>query len=66
MLSTAFFLVYLLVIVVTAATFPPQCGCGYQKPSTQQLSTDALIFYFNETDVIDPEIFIVEDYAREK
>ena len=67
MLFSVFALAHLLVVVVTqTVTYQTPCVCGYRDPVTHQLSTDALIVYFNETDVIDPDVFSVEDYAHKK
>ncbi|KAK5132949.1 hypothetical protein LTR08_008312 [Meristemomyces frigidus] len=66
MFSSVFGLAALLVTVATAFTLPSDCPCGYRDPDTQQLSTDALIVYFNETDSINPDEFLIEDYAHKK
>ncbi|KAK5126407.1 hypothetical protein LTR85_010643 [Meristemomyces frigidus] len=56
----------LLVASAAAATLPSQCGCGYSDPETQQLFTESIIVYFNETDTIDSNVFTIQDYAHKK
>ncbi|GAB7365589.1 hypothetical protein MBLNU230_g6660t1 [Neophaeotheca triangularis] len=63
-LTTA--IVGLLSTTTMAASPPSGCDCGYQDPNTEQVYTDALIVYFNETDTIDPEIFKLQDFASSK
>ena len=66
MLPVILSLVIFSVAGASTATLPTQCGCGYQDPDTKQLYTEALIVYFNETDAIDTDIFLVQDFAHKK
>ncbi|EME41040.1 hypothetical protein DOTSEDRAFT_56085 [Dothistroma septosporum NZE10] len=44
-------------------TLPSQCSCGYRDPRTQEVYTEAVIQYFNETDV-DQDVFKASKYAH--
>lgn len=66
MLTLSLLLVSLLAAFAAAVTPPSQCTCGYRDAETQQLFTESLIVYFNETDAIDPEIFTLQSYAHKK
>ncbi|KAF2015707.1 glycoside hydrolase family 16 protein [Aaosphaeria arxii CBS 175.79] len=39
------------------------CSCGFYDPDTEELFTDAIIVYFNETDRI-PDDFVTEKYEN--
>jgi hypothetical protein len=41
------------------------CSCGFRDPDTNQLWTDAIIVYFNETE-IDPEVWRLPQYEHIK
>lgn len=43
-----------------------ECSCGFRDEQTASVYTDSLIVYFNETDIIDPEIFQALDFAHKK
>lgn len=39
------------------------CTCGFYDPQTEELFTDSIVVYFNETDQL-PKDFVVEDYEK--
>lgn len=66
MLSLTLAVGSLLVASAAAARTPSQCSCGYSDPETQQIFTETIIVYFNETDTIDPDVFTIQDFAHKK
>ncbi|KAF2717264.1 glycoside hydrolase family 16 protein [Polychaeton citri CBS 116435] len=42
------------------------CSCGFRDPGTDQLFTQSLIVYFNETAQVDTNVFEIEDYLHKK
>ncbi|KAJ9645208.1 hypothetical protein H2199_003214 [Coniosporium tulheliwenetii] len=40
------------------------CSCGYYDSSTQNLFTESIIIYFNETDGILPDDFVVDSFKH--
>jgi hypothetical protein len=66
----AFFLsLYILIPISNArnitATNNTDCSCGYYDASTKELFTESIIVYFNETDTIPDEAFLVESYENQ-
>ncbi|WPH03549.1 Glycosyl hydrolases family 16 [Acrodontium crateriforme] len=61
-----FLLLLSYLLTVTTASVSPECSCGYRDPNTQEVFTEALIVYFNETTTLDPEIFTLQNYAHKK
>lgn len=59
-------LVSILLATAGAATLDEQCSCGFQDPTTRQVYTDALIVYFNETETIDDDLFMLQDFEHKK
>ena len=55
-----------LLATAGAATLDKQCSCGFQDPITKQIYTDALIVYFNETEAIDDDLFMLQDFEHKK
>ena len=47
-----------------ASTQELNCSCGYRDPDTLAVYTESLIAYFNETDTIDPDIFVPQNFAN--
>jgi hypothetical protein len=40
------------------------CPCGFYDPSTEQIFTESIIVYFNETQSIPDDVFRVQSYTR--
>ena len=59
-------LVSTLFATARAATLDRQCSCGFQDPTTKEVYTDALIVYFNETELIDEDRFLLQDFEHKK
>lgn len=59
-------LVSTLLATARAATLDEQCSCGFQDPITRQVYTDALIVYFNETEAVDDNLFLLQDFEHKK
>ncbi|KAJ9668753.1 hypothetical protein H2201_000997 [Coniosporium apollinis] len=49
---------------VSAADETTSCSCGYYDSSTQNLFTESIIIYFNETDGILPDDFVVDSFKH--
>jgi peptidoglycan/LPS O-acetylase OafA/YrhL len=54
------------VVLPVLARDVAECSCGFQDDRTSSVYTDSIVFYFNETDSIDPAIFLAEDFAHKK
>ena len=62
-------LVFFLAIRLSAALnpiLPEHCPCGYVDRTHNRLFTDAIIVYFNETQAIDPDVFINRSFEDKK
>lgn len=46
-------------------TEPSQCSCGYFDESTQQLYTESIVIYFNETETL-PNDFVAQTFEHKK
>ena len=67
MLSTLLSLTLLLQAVTIGAqnvTLSSDCSCGFQDTKTQEVFTDSIILYFNETQSVDQHIFEVRNYRN--
>ncbi|CAO2649147.1 Nn.00g100960.m01.CDS01 [Neocucurbitaria sp. VM-36] len=64
-----FFSPFLLAFLCALTTFAQvlsenqNCTCGFYNSQTDEIFTDAIIVYFNETNSV-PDDFITEDYAQ--
>ncbi|KAF7877150.1 hypothetical protein EAF04_000835 [Stromatinia cepivora] len=60
-----YFIVFALGLLnVAAADSTSNCSCGYYDPATENLFTDFLIVYFNETTTFPSEVFQNQEYER--
>lgn len=62
-------LVFSLAVSLSAALdpiLPENCPCGYVDRVHDRLFTDAIIVYFNESQAIDPNVFITESFEDKK
>lgn len=65
----AFLLVLLAGASLGAAvnfTTPDLCGCGYYDSTTQQLFTESIVVYFNETETLPADVFATQEYEHKK
>ncbi|KAK3046135.1 hypothetical protein LTR09_012361 [Extremus antarcticus] len=61
--------VFSLAISLSAALnpiLPEHCPCGYVDHTYDRLFTDAIIVYFNETQTIDPHLFVTQSFEDKK
>jgi hypothetical protein len=56
----------LSAVLARGDTLASECSCGYQDPDTFSIYTDSLIVYFNETDALDPDVFVADNFAHRK
>ena len=42
----------------------PNCDCGYYDPIANQLYTDSLVVYFNETSSVPEDVFMLSKYEN--
>ncbi|KAI7231781.1 hypothetical protein KC330_g6247 [Hortaea werneckii] len=66
MMSLPMVLVSTLLATARAAILDKQCSCGFQDPTSKEVYTDALIVYFNETEVINDDLFLLQDFEHKK
>ena len=66
MMFLSLILVSTLLATARAATLDDQCPCGFQDPTTNLVYTDALVVYFNETEAIDDDLFMLQDFEHKK
>jgi hypothetical protein len=56
-------LVHILPAIADVTRGQDNCTCGFYDSQTQELFTDSIIVYFNETSQL-PIDFIAEDFAQ--
>jgi hypothetical protein len=63
---TSIIVLAISVVLPVLAREVTECSCGFQDDRTSSVYTDSIVLYFNETDSIDPAIFLAEDFAHKK
>ncbi|KAF2217217.1 hypothetical protein CERZMDRAFT_32291 [Cercospora zeae-maydis SCOH1-5] len=66
MLTTlaVFFLWQVVSIGAQNVTSSSDCSCGFRDPKTQEVFTESIILYFNETQSVDQHIFEVRSFRN--